>query len=104
MPGAGRIDRIFAWAEIVALPGSVRQFLVQRQMTLDAGDDFVARGMHLPTRPRFLESVERDDPPLVEIVGVALFIFLIPFEAGERGLGNGFRPASKMDGKVEKRL
>ena len=89
MPGAARIDRIFARTELMRLLRPIRQFLMERHSALDAADDFLARRMNLPARPRFVETIERDDPAFVEIVGMALAIGFIPFKAGEFGLGHG---------------
>src|SRR5690348_3317638 len=73
-------------------------------MTLDDADDFVARRVHFPAGPGFLEAEKADDAPFVEVVAVARLILLVPLGACELRFGNGPGGEPEVDREVEQRL
>src|SRR5439155_5172047 len=86
------------------LPGPVRQLLVQGHVTLDDADHLFTMRVHFPAGPALLEAEQADEPPLLEIVGVALAIGFVPVETGELGLGHGTRAEPQMDREIVERL
>jgi len=60
--------------------------------------------VHFPARPALLEAEQADQPPLVEIVGMALPILLIPFEAGELRFRDGLGSKAEVDREVVERF
>src|SRR5260221_10943143 len=73
-------------------------------MALNNADDLVPDGVHLPAGPTFLEAEQADDPAFVEIAGVSVAIFLIPFRAGELRLGHRLGSEPEVDREIEQRL
>jgi hypothetical protein len=79
--------------------------LAQRHVALDAADDLITRGVHLPARPRLVEAVERDEAALGSVVAMAPLVILIPAHvAGEFGLRDGAAAKSEVDMVIEQRL
>jgi hypothetical protein len=74
---------------------------MERHVSLHAADNLLPRWMHLPAGPRLLEPEQRDEPAFVEIVRVALSIFLVPFEAGESRLSNSASATPEVDRVIE---
>jgi hypothetical protein len=79
---------------------SVGKILVQGHLPLEAADHFVARRVHFPAGPRLLEAKETDDSALVQIIGMALAIGLIPFGTSELRLIDGAGSAAEVDRKI----
>src|SRR5579884_2859205 len=74
------------------------------QAALDAAHYLFSFRMHFPAGPRFLETEQADQPPLVEIVRVALAISVVPIHTGEPGLGDRTRAEPKVDREVVERF
>ena len=67
MPRAGRVDRKVARHEQDGGLVTIDQFLMRRDGSVHADNQFVARWMHFPTVPVGVEPIETDEAALAAI-------------------------------------